>query len=656
MKSNVIRAADLFCGGGGTSTGLARACVRSGGKLDLVAVNHWELAIETHRRNHPDARHVCSSLDGLNPRDLVPSGRLKILVASPECTHHSSARGGRPMNDQSRASAWLILKWLQELYVENVLIENVPEFEFWGPLGADGRPLKSKRGALFTQFIESLKALGYAVDFRILNAANYGDPTTRQRLFVIGRRGQRKVMWPDATHAAIGKTETLFTSLKPWRAAREIIDWTVPGKSIFHRKKPLAMNTLKRILAGMHKFKWPEPFIVVLRNHMAARSLDEPIPALTAGGTHIGLCEPQAFVLGQQSGGAPRSAEEPIPTVAAGGAISLIMANRNNNVPRSVDEPVAALCTGNHMYKIDPFTIPMNHQKDRLRSIDEPVQTVTATSADIGVVAPFMVAAGGPEGKGRNAQSVDVPLGTVLTENHQGVVSPFMVPFFGEREGQSPRSHSIDEPLPAVTGHGAGAVIEPFIMTASHGEGEAHRCKSIDQPVPTLTCSNDHGVVQPMIVPFDNSGWGARARSLETPLPTITTKNGLAIVIPQFGQAAAKSVDDPLGTITTTSRGIGLAEPFIDKFYGSGVPASVEDPLDTVTAKARFGLCRIGDSFYDIHFRMLRPRELARAQGFPDDYVFAGGSADATKLIGNAVPVNLAEALCYALIQDGDAA
>lgn len=617
-----LTAADLFCGAGGTSEGLARACARAGRDLDLIAVNHWQLAIDTHTKNHPNARHICASLEGLNPRDHVPSGRLKILVASPECTHHSSARGGRPMNDQSRASAWLILKWLQELYVDNLLIENVPEFQHWGPLGANGKPLKSKRGVLFHQFIENLKALGYVVDYRILNAANYGDPTTRERLFLIGRRGGKKISWPLPTHAQVGKTETLFGDVKAWRSAREIIDWQVPGKSIFGRKRPLAMNTLKRILAGMQKFKWPEPFIVVLRQHMAARSLDDPLPTITAGGTHIGLCEP--FVLQQQSGGAPRSTDEPIPTVAGSGAISLV----------------------------EPFTIPMNRHKDRLRSVNEPVQTVTATSSDIGLALPFMVAAGGPEGKGRTPQAVDIPLSTVLTENHTGLVQPFVVPFFGEREGQDPRVHSLEDPLPAVTSHGAGGVVQPFIMTASHGNGDTRRCKPIDDPLPTVTCANDHGIVEPFTMKIDHQqGSNAgRARSLDVPLPTVTTKNGLALIIPQFGEAAAKSVEDPLGTITTTSRGIGLAAPFIDKFYGSGVPAAVDDPLDTVTAKARFGLCRIGDTLYDIHFRMLRPRELARAQGFPDSYEFAGGGADATKLIGNAVPCHTAEALCWELI------
>src|SRR6266404_9126646 len=145
-KPVTIEAVDLFCGAGGTSTGLAHACTFLGYQLKLVAINHWDVAIDTHSTNHPSTTHLCESVDNVDPRKTVPSGRLNILVASPECTHHSNARGGRPMSDQSRATAWAILRWAEALYIDNIIIENVREFKTWGPLGADGRPLKSKRG------------------------------------------------------------------------------------------------------------------------------------------------------------------------------------------------------------------------------------------------------------------------------------------------------------------------------------------------------------------------------------------------------------------------------------------------------------------------------------------------------------------------------
>lgn len=147
-RSPVVRAADLFAGAGGASTGLLRACRELGLDVELLAINHWQVAVETHTINHPQVRHLCESVERVDPRAAVPGGRLQILLAGPECTHFSTARGGRPVNPQSRASAWHILKWAQELYIDSILIENVPEFRTWGPVGANGRPLKSRKGAV----------------------------------------------------------------------------------------------------------------------------------------------------------------------------------------------------------------------------------------------------------------------------------------------------------------------------------------------------------------------------------------------------------------------------------------------------------------------------------------------------------------------------
>ncbi len=194
-----IFAADLFAGAGGASNGLVRAAAALGLDVDLLAVNHWPIAVETHSRNHPTVRHMCESVERIEPREVVPGGRLHLLMAGPECTHFSTARGGRPVNAQSRATAWSILKWAQELYIDTIIIENVPEFRSWGPIGANQKPLKSKRGETFRAFLTALRSLGYTVEDKILNAADYGDPTTRQRLFIMARRGRHKVSWPAPT-------------------------------------------------------------------------------------------------------------------------------------------------------------------------------------------------------------------------------------------------------------------------------------------------------------------------------------------------------------------------------------------------------------------------------------------------------------------------
>lgn len=249
-----IRAADLFAGAGGTSVGLTQACEETGARLKLTAVNHWEVAIETHSQNHPKANHLCADLDSIHPLTAVPGGRLDLLVASPECTHYSRARGGKPVSDQKRASPWCVVRWATDLQPRAILVENVREFQEWGPITTEGKPLKRRKGEYFTAWVGALKALGYSVSWRVLNAADYGDATTRERLFVVARRSNKPFLWPEPSHARAPETD-LFGAGKPrWRSAREVIDWTLQGKSIFGRKTPLRENTLRRIEAGLRRF------------------------------------------------------------------------------------------------------------------------------------------------------------------------------------------------------------------------------------------------------------------------------------------------------------------------------------------------------------------------------------------------------------------
>ena len=323
-----IKAADLFCGAGGSSTGLKRVADALGVRLDLTAVNHWSVAVETHAANHPDARHVCESLDSIDPRK-VTGGSLDLLWASPECTHHSTARGGKPINDQSRSTAWCVTRWAEALRPKFIVVENVPEFQTWGPIGSNDRPLQSRKGETFTAWLGALRSLGYTVDARVLNSADYGAATTRRRLFVVARldggaRGRGPVLWPMPTHAPVG-TSPLFGDLQPWRAAREIINWNDRGASIFGRKKSLAPRTLERIAAGARKF-WGvdlEPFLIAMEHGGRELDINKPLPTITtAKGGAFGVVQP--FMLGQQSGAEPRAVNDPTPTIATSGAISLI--------------------------------------------------------------------------------------------------------------------------------------------------------------------------------------------------------------------------------------------------------------------------------------------------------------------------------------------
>lgn len=433
-------AADLFCGGGGFSKGFALACETLGIRnVRLIAINHSQVAVETHKANHPWAEHHCARVDQLDPRRLVPEGRMKILIASPECTNHANARGGRPINDQSRATAWDVVKWAQELYIENILIENVREIQEWGPLGANGRPLQSKKGEVFRQWIEAIKACGYKLEHRILNAADFGGATTRHRFFLIARRGNRRIVWPEQTHSKDAtKTGDLFKRLKPWRAAREIIDWNLKGESIFNRKKPLAKNTLARIEAGLRKFGGPaaEPFIVVLRGSQkgqingSARSVDQPAPTIVANGTHLGLCEP--FLVGleqtKSNGAQVRPVNHPIPSVTTAGRIGLV----------------------------EPFILPNEgfYKGNAARSLHDPLNTVTSRGAGH-LVQPFIVGCGGPQQAGQ-PQPVDKPLGTVLTRNHKALVQPFLVNYNGNG-----KPHSVEKPIGTIPTVDRFGLVEP---------------------------------------------------------------------------------------------------------------------------------------------------------------------------------------------------
>lgn len=369
-----IKAADLFCGAGGSSTGLKLVADALGVSLDLTAVNHWPTAVETHAANHPEARHVCESLDSIDPRK-VTGGSLDLLWASPECTHHSTARGGKPINDQSRSTAWCVVRWAEALRPRYVIVENVPEFQTWGPIGSNNRPLVSRKGETFAAWLTAMRSIGYTIEAQVLNSADYGAATTRRRLFVVARldggRSRGAIHWPAPSHAPVG-TSSLFGDLQPWRAAREIIDWNERGTSIFHRTKPLAPRTMERIAVGAKKF-WGlnlEPFLIAMEHGGRELEINKPLPTITtARGGAFGLVQP--FVIGQQSGATPRGVADPIPTLSTAGAVSLVepfivsFYGSGVNVS-SVREPLRTLTTHDRHGLVQPAHLDVTFRMLRL--------------------------------------------------------------------------------------------------------------------------------------------------------------------------------------------------------------------------------------------------------------------------------------------------
>lgn len=597
---------DLFCGAGGSTSGAYRAAEAMGVDIDLVAVNHWNVAIATHSRNHPKARHACVDLDAARPEELVPEGRLDLLMASPECVFFSRARGGKPVSDQRRMSAWHVQRWCSALDIRCVLVENVSEFQDWGPLLENGRPDPARKGWYFRAWTQALTAMGYAIDWRLLNAANYGDATTRTRFFLQARKDGLPILWPDATHTPAGRGD-FFGSTRPWRAAREVIDWTNPGASLLGRKRPLSLKTRLRIARGLQRFggslaaqyirlldlpaaeeaaflagcagDGAAPFVVGNRSNNVPKAMEEPLPTFTTStGGGVFLVEPtaEAFSLGQQSGSVARSVEEPLPTIATAGAISLI----------------------------EPSLVSYYGGSDETTSVDRPLPTAT-TKARFGLCRPMVVKLYGTS----STASVEEPVPTVTAGGtHLGLCQPFIVPQFGEADGQAPRLHDIAAPLPAVTGHGAGALVQPLVLQmAQVGRDDNGMVRTAGQPLPTITAHNNTAVATPILVQFDQQSGSNGVRAVDDPLPTLTTKCGLAVAEP---------------TLTPSGEDV--------------------DPRRLV---------EIDGQVYalDIRFRMLTNRELARAMGF-EGYQFTGNVGEITRQIGNAVCVNLAAALVTAIL------
>ena len=287
-KINIV---DMFCGGGGESTGLISAAHDYGLDVNMSAINHWERAIETHSANYPFAEHRIEDVQAINPESLKASVDTDLLWASPGCQHFSIARGGKPRNEQMRAPAWEVLRFVETIHPKRVIIENVPEFQSWGPLTPEGKVIRSEKGKTFNIFIKALQSLNYIVSYRILCAADYGAHTSRRRLFIQAVRKDcgKRIIWPKPTNVKDGN---IF--LPKWHAASEIIDWSIPCQLISERKKPLAATTMRRIEYGIRKF-WGEeyvPFIARLYGNSTAESIEKPLSTISCSGAHHMLIQP----------------------------------------------------------------------------------------------------------------------------------------------------------------------------------------------------------------------------------------------------------------------------------------------------------------------------------------------------------------------------
>lgn len=450
-KKRPLLVVDLFCGAGGLSEAASIVLKELDRPYKLRCLNHWPLAIETHKANHPDAEHFCQDIAAARPIVIVPEGYLDLLIAAPTCTFYSQARGGRPTSDQQRMDPWHIITWLTELRVKRLVLENVPEIMKWGPVDPrNGKPIKSREGEYFDAWIAAIKALGGKVEYRLQVCANYGDATTRKRFMLQARFDGKPIEWPTETHAKdVDKVRGLFApaiKLQPWRTARECIDWSIPGKSIFGRKQDLSAKTILRIHAGATKFFWPEPYLVILRRHMAARSIDLPMPTITAGGSHIGLAQP--FLLPQQSGAPTRNVDQPVPTIVGIPRVGLvepfILTQAQGGEGRPISQPMPTIPGGGAHALLAPYY--GNGSGNTCGTVDDPMPAIT-TKDRFGLVVPITHTMGG-----NNSRSIDQPFPTLTTA--KGGELAFVTASFGERDGQMPRVHSLDDPCPTILAQG----------------------------------------------------------------------------------------------------------------------------------------------------------------------------------------------------------
>jgi DNA (cytosine-5)-methyltransferase 1 len=398
---------DNFAGGGGASTGIERALGRS----PDFAINHDPIALAMHEVNHPATTHLTSSVWAIDPRDLVKRGqKVGLAWFSPDCKHHSKAKGGKPVEKNIRDLAWVVISWAELVSPDIIMLENVEEFKDWCPLTDENRPDLSRRGETFREWLKRLRALGYKVEHRELRACDYGAPTIRKRLFVIARRDGRPIIWPEATHGAPDSPDVVNGTCKPWRTAAEIIDWSLPYPSIFDTKqeiwdkyglraiRPLADNTLRRVAAGIKRY---------------VLDADEPY-----------------FVTYGQHGGVNRSASDPMHTITASrkdqnAVVAAFLAQHNTerrgvNPGKDVRLPLATLTTRATQINVVAAHIQSMHGTTRRdRPLNAPLQTLTAGGGHAALVAAFLTKY---YGSGDNGADMNDPMHTLTTPDRFNLV------------------------------------------------------------------------------------------------------------------------------------------------------------------------------------------------------------------------------------------
>lgn len=574
---------DNFAGGGGASTGIEIAT----GMAVAIAINHDPAAILMHKTNHPYTEHFQASVWDIDPVAVCRGRRVGLAWFSPDCKHFSKAKGAALVDRKIRGLAWITLRWAAKVRPRVIILENVEEFQTWGPV-RKGKPVKRLAGTTFRKFIFQLEALGYTVEYRELIAADYGAPTSRKRFYLVARCDGKPIVWPKPTHSKTGAD-----GLPKWRSAAEIIDWSLPCPSVFASKaeimdryglkavRPLAKNTMRRIIRGVDKFtiRSGKPFIV-----------------------------PTGY--GERTGQAPRvhDMDAPFPTVVGTGKENLCkpllapvtVTNTSNSVDGTVGAPVHTVTTAGNQMLVTPSLVSIGQTGggDRIRDLREPVPT-TVSKQEACLVSPSLIQYHTEQTESVRASGLGTPIHTVDASNRYGLTCANLVEYY-----TGGRPLDVQDPLHTVTSHDREAVVAAHIAKYYGGVvGE-----KVGEPLPTVTAIDHNAVCAAHVVKFKGDNVGTPPSE---PLQTVTA-------------SAGKERACSGGTFAVCKAYLAKMRSGDDLGHWPEIRALLNEFCGYALADDDVLLLEIGGALYyiaDIGLRMLSPRELYNAMGFPPDYI-----------------------------------
>lgn len=486
---------DNFAGGGGASTGIEMA---TGYSVD-IAINHDPEAIRMHKTNHPNTKHYCESVWDADPVKICEGHPVALAWFSPDCKHFSKAKGGKPKDKNIRGLAWVALRWAGRVRPRVIMLENVTEFQTWGPLNRRHRPIKSRRGQTYRKFLRQLEDLGYDVSTRELVAADYGAPTMRRRFFLIARCDGKPIVWPEPEYGPRGSEAVKAGLLKPYIGAYTQIDFSRPCPSIFDTReeilekygiraqRPLAEKTMRRIARGLKKFVLDNlnPFLIEV-NHDGGddrrlKDLADPLPTMT-GRNGFGVVQP-VF-------------------------LPYIMCNNENNVGEDIRDGLSTVTTGNRNFLMAPTLIQYHSE---------------TTGGEV------------------RGQRLEEPIMTVDGSNRYGLVAAFIQKYFDG--GYKGAGADMEEPLPTIT------AVDHNSICAAHLIQMNNHCDGLDiaEPIGTITAGGWHfSEVRAFLIKYYGQGVGQDARE---PLDTVPTHD-------RFGLVTVQGVDYAIVDI-----GLRMLEP-----------------------------------------------------------------------------------------------